>query len=142
MGKLKYTQQCIEEAMRLYPPAYFMDRVSVDGDIVDGVEHKRGTVWLMSLYELHRHPKYWNNPDDFNPDRFAHDSKKKYSDCYFPFGAGPRMCVGNNFAMYEMMMTLAILVKKFELKTSKKKIEINPLITLKPKEAVIKFKER
>ena len=142
MGKLQFTQQCIEEAMRLYPPAYFMDRVSVDKDIVDGAEHKGGTVWLMSLYELHRHPSYWENPDEFNPDRFRPENKKKFSDIYFPFGAGPRMCVGNNFAMYEMMMTLAILIKRFELTTTRHKIEINPLITLKPKEALIKFVKR
>jgi len=142
MVKLQFVQQCIEEAMRLYPPAYFMDRVSLGDDTVDGADHKSGTIWLMSLYELHRHPRYWKNPDEFDPERFRPDRKKEHSDYYFPFGAGPRMCVGNNFAIYEMMMTLAILVKKFKLTTTKKEIDINPLITLKPKEALIKFTKR
>jgi len=140
--KLQFTQQCIEEGMRLYPPAYFMDRVSLEEDTVDGAFHNGGTVWLMSLYELHRHPNYWKTPDEFNPDRFGPEKRKNFSDFYFPFGAGPRMCVGNNFAMYEMMITLAILIKKFKLTTSKKRIEINPLITLKPKESLIHFELR
>ena len=142
IGKLQFTQQCIEEAMRLYPPAYFMDRVSIEEDTVDDVRHKSGTVWLMSLYELHRHPKYWKNPDTFDPNRFRPDNKKEVSDYYFPFGAGPRMCVGNNFAMYEMMLTIAILIKKFELTAKKSEIEINPLITLKPKDTRLFFQLR
>lgn len=142
LGRLPYTKQCIEESLRLYPPLYILDRVSLKSDVVDGRQFDKGTVWLMSFFELHRHPDFWENPDDFIPERFDSKNRKDFSDWYFPFGAGPRMCIGNNFAMYEMTMVVAILVKKFHLTTSKKDIEINPLLTLKPKEVLVEFTER
>ena len=142
LGQLQYTKQCIEEAMRLYPPAYFMDRVSLEDDTIDGNDFKKGTVWLMNLYELHRHPAFWKQPETFRPERFDPLDKKDYSDCYFPFGAGPRMCIGNNFAMYEMMMTVALLVKKYRISSSLNSVILNPLITLKPEGVPLKFAPR
>lgn len=141
LAQLPYTQQCIEESMRLYPPVYFMDRVSLAEDRLEGHTFKKGTVWLMSIYELHRHVDFWENPDHFVPERFAPDSKKDFSGHYFPFGAGPRMCVGNNFAMYEMLMTIAFLVKNYHLSTTKE-IKVHPLISLKPRGAFIKLAAR
>lgn len=142
LGQLKYTKQCIEEAMRLYPPVYVIDRVSLGKDTVDGHDFKKRTVWLMSLYELHRHIDFWENPNEFIPERFGSENKKDYSDYYFPFGAGPRMCVGNNFAMYEMIIVIATLVKKYRLSSSMEKIILNPLISLKPKEVLVHFQKR
>lgn len=139
--KLPYTKQCIEETMRLYPPAYFIDRLSLEEEECNGVKIPKNTQVLISVYELHQHNDYWNNPLAFNPDRFHAKNKKEYMASYFPFGAGPRMCIGNNFAMYEMMLTVAELVKDYELELVSK-IRINPLITLKPKEAIIRFKRR
>ncbi|WP_425235849.1 cytochrome P450 [Ulvibacterium sp.] len=141
LTQLSYTQQCIEESMRLYPPVYFMDRVSLAEDTIKGHIFKKGTVWLMSIYELHRHVDFWENPYQFIPERFAHDDKKDFSSHYFPFGAGPRMCVGNNFAMYEMIMTISFLIKKYRLSTTGE-IEVHPLISLKPKGAFIKLTAR
>lgn len=91
---------------------------------------------------MHKHSAFWESPEEFNPDRFNPKNKKDYSDQYYPFGAGPRMCVGNNFAMYEMMLTIAEIVKKYKIATPLEKIEINPLITLKPKEVPLMFTER
>jgi cytochrome P450 len=139
LTKLSYTKQCIEEAMRLYPPAYFFDRGSVAEDKIDGVDYKKDTVWLLSIYELHRLADFWEKPEIYYPERFSPERKKDFSNYYFPFGAGPRMCIGNNFAMYEMMMVIALLAKKFKFSTPTKEIEINPLITLRPKEAILKF---
>jgi len=135
---LQYTKQCIEETLRLYPPAYFSDRLSLEDDECNGVKIPKNTQVLLSYYEMHRHQEYWSNPEEFNPDRFHSDNKKEYSVSYFPFGAGPRMCIGNNFAMYEMILTLAQVVRDYELE-SVSEIEINPLITLKPKKAIIRF---
>ena len=142
LGQLSFTKQCIEEAMRLYPPAYFIDRVSLNQDKIDGHEFKKDTVWLMNIYELHRHPDFWEQPDEFNPNRFDSSNKKDFSDCYFPFGAGPRMCIGNNFAMYEMIMTVAALIKKYRLSSSADAVKVNPLITLKPVAVPVKFSPR
>jgi len=136
---LTYTKQCIEETLRLYPPAYFSDRLSLENDECNGVKIPKNTQVLLSYYEMHRHQEYWSNPEEFDPSRFHSDNKKEYSVSYFPFGAGPRMCIGNNFAMYEMILTLAEVVKDYELEPVSE-IEINPLITLKPKSAIISFK--
>lgn len=142
LGQLKYTKQCIEESMRLYPPVYVIDRVSLGDDMVDGHDFKKRTVWLMSMYELHRHADFWEEPSSFMPERFDSENKKDYSDYYFPFGAGPRMCVGNNFAMYEMIMTVAEVVKKYTITTDNEEVEINPLISLKPKKVPLTFMTR
>ncbi|WP_298541687.1 cytochrome P450 [uncultured Aquimarina sp.] len=140
--KSKYTTQCIEEAMRLYPPAYFSDRVNIENDEYGDIKLPKGTTILISFFEIHRNKGFWENPAVFNPDRFHSDNKKKYSDWYFPFGAGPRMCVGSNFAMYEMIYTLSELVRKYKISTSISQIEIEPLITLKPVNAMLKFEKR
>ncbi|WP_299432439.1 cytochrome P450 [uncultured Aquimarina sp.] len=137
----KYTTQCIEEAMRLYPPAYFSDRIAIEEDEYNGIQLAKGTIILISFFEIHRHQDFWKEPIVFDPDRFHSDNKKEYSDWYFPFGAGPRMCVGSNFAMYEMIVTISELIKKYKI-TSSDPIEIKPLITLKPVNAVVTFVSR
>jgi len=142
IGKLGYTKQCIEETLRLYPPLFVLDRISIDSDTVNGQDFKKGTVWLMSFFELHRHSDFWEEPEVFNPDRFAPENKKDASNYYFPFGAGPRMCIGNNFAMYEMIMTVASVVKKYKLTSRSGEISLNPMLTLKPTKALITFFER
>ena len=134
----RYTQQVVEEAMRLYPPAYFIDRVNLEDDEFEGKVYPAGTSLLFSVYEIHRHPKQWDNPEEFIPERF---SELKTAN-YYPFGAGPRKCIGNNFAMYEMVMTIAELVSKYEISGAKGEIQIQPLITMKPKNAILHFRLR
>ena len=130
-----YTQQVVEEGMRLYPPAYFIDRVPLEDDEFEGKFIPKGSSLLFSMYEIHRHPKHWEAPAEFRPERFA----EVKTSSYYPFGAGPRKCIGNNFAMYEMVITLAELVSKYKISGAKGEIEILPLITLKPKNAILKF---
>jgi len=142
LGQLVYTKQCIEESMRLYPPVYIIDRVSLDKDTIQGNNFEKGTVWLMSLYELHRDKDFWEEPDSFIPERFNTANEKEYADYFFPFGAGPRMCVGNNFAMYEMIMVIAEIIKKFKITTSRQEVAIQPLISLKPKDVSLVFTNR
>ena len=133
-----YTQHVVEESMRLYPPAYFIDRVNIEDDEYEGKFIPKGSSLLFSMYEVHRHSKYWKNPEEFNPSRF--DEAK--TDAYYPFGAGPRKCIGNNFAMYEMIMAIAELMKRYSIEAKQPTIEITPLITLKPKNAILKFNRR
>jgi cytochrome P450 len=139
--KANYTRLVIEESMRLYPPAYFIDRVNKEEDVFNGMNIPKGSTLLFSVYEIHRHPDFWVNPEDFLPERFL-DEKTKFSKNYFPFGAGPRMCIGNNFAMYEMILTLISVVEQFEIVEKKEPIQIKPLITLKPQNAILEFKKR
>jgi cytochrome P450 len=140
--KLKYVQQCIEETLRLYPPAYIIDRVAIGDDEIDDLKISKDTMVLMSIYELHRYEKFWDQPNEFNPERFATLDKKEYQDYYYPFGAGPRMCVGNNFAMYEMIIAVNEVLNKYKITTELTEMELNPLISLKPLNVYLKFTAR
>lgn len=135
------TQMVIEESMRLYPPAYFIDRVNIEKDEFQNMKFEKGSNLLLSIYEMHRHPDFWEDPDDFKPERFGGNSMK-YSSQYFPFGAGPRKCIGNNFAMFEMILAVLEIISKYKIKPVKPQIDIKPLITLKPKNAILKFEQR
>ncbi|MCK7589792.1 cytochrome P450 [Subsaxibacter sp. CAU 1640] len=137
----KVCQQVIEEAMRLYPPAYFIDRVNVEDDSFNGMNFKKGSNLLFSIYEIHRHPKLWEDADSFKPERFE-EGGRKFSSQYYPFGAGPRKCIGNNFAMFEMILAITELIRNYKIAPKFESIELNPLITLKPKNAFLRFEER
>tara|TARA_R110002051_G_scaffold266396_2_gene326171 strand:+ start:48347 stop:49813 length:1467 start_codon:yes stop_codon:yes gene_type:complete len=133
-----YAKQVIEESMRLYPPAYFIDRVNYEVDSFEGMEIPKGSNLLFSVIEIHKHKDYWEEPEQFNPDRFADNAGMKHP-AYFPFGAGPRMCIGNNFAMYEMILAVTEVVKQYKIMSKNTAIEIKPLITLKPQNAILTF---
>lgn len=142
---LQYTLQVIEEGMRLYPPAWVVGREAIDDDEIKGQKVPRKSIIFMGVYALHRHPDLWENPNDFNPDRFSPEKVKERSRWnYLPFGAGPRMCIGNNFALMEMQLVLALLVRHFDFSIIKEhKVEMQPLVTLKPKYGIMmKIKER
>ncbi len=141
LANAKVCQSVIEEAMRLYPPAYFIDRESIHEDACNGMQLKPDTNILVSVYEIHRHPDLWDTPELFLPERFK-DGSRKFSAHYFPFGAGPRKCIGNNFAMFEMIIALQELVKHYKIHPHFDTIEITPLITLKPKNATLRFEKR
>ena len=136
-----YTRLVIEESMRLYPPAYFIDRVNIEEENFNGMILPKGSNLLFSVYEIHRHPDFWKDPEAFIPERFLEENIK-FSKNYFPFGAGPRMCIGNNFAMYEMILAIIALVEQFEIIKKNDPIQIKPLITLKPHNAILEFKKR
>ena len=137
----KICQQVIEEGMRLYPPVYFIDRVNKEADTFNDMDFEAGCNLLFSVYEMHRHPKLWEQPDAFLPERFS-EGGRKFSSHYFPFGAGPRKCIGNNFAMFEMIIAVSELVSSFKITPNFDTIDITPLITLKPKNAFITFEKR
>ena len=142
ISKLKYTRACIDESMRLYPPAWITDRENLEDDTINDFHIKKNTLVGVSFYELHRNPKYWENPNDFYPERFFGDHKKKTTGVYYPFGAGPRMCIGLGFAIYEMVLAISYIVKKYTLTTEQDEIKLNPLITLKPVDVEVLFTER
>lgn len=133
LKQLKYTASVVQESMRLHPPAYFISRSCVSDDQIDDVEIKKGEVVIISVYGMHRHPELWDEADVFKPERFLENNEatRKY---YHPFGAGPRMCIGNNFAMMEITLILAKMIYHFDFKLYPyQKIDVEPLVTLKPK---------
>lgn len=133
-----YTELVILEAMRLFPPVYFIDRVNKTDDAFEGKSFPAGSTLLFSLFEIHRHPGFWRDPTLFQPERFNRSTNSHY----FPFGAGPRKCIGSNFAMYEMVLCISELISRFRILPENSLIEMQPLITLKPKNAILKFEER
>lgn len=137
-----FTKNVIEESLRLYPPAYFIDRVNIEEDEFEGMVIPKDTNLLFSLLEIHTNPDYWDNAKEFKPERFEEASANQFSGQYFPFGAGPRMCIGNNFAMYEMILAIAEVMETYKISEKTTPIEIKPLITLKPKNAILEFNFR
>ena len=142
LQKMTYTNAVINESMRLYPPAWITDRENIEDATLLGYHIKEKTLIGVSFYELHRNPKYWENPSAFNPERFLGEQKKESYKYFYPFGAGPRMCIGRGFAMYEMSLVLSYIVKRYKITSRKKDIQINPLITLKPVGASVTFSKR
>ncbi len=142
ISALNYTKCSVEESLRLYPPAWITDRVNIEDDEFKDYRLKKGTIIGASIYELHRNKEYWDSPDEFLPDRFLEGNRKHILPYFMPFGAGPRLCIGNSFAMYEMILTVSAILKKFDIETDKKPIEVNPLITLKPVNVSMAFKTR
>ncbi|CAG4999191.1 Epi-isozizaene 5-monooxygenase/(E)-beta-farnesene synthase [Dyadobacter sp. CECT 9275] len=131
--QMPYTRQVVEEGLRLFPPAWTMTREAIGDDEIAGHIIPKGTSIFMSVFELHRNPHLWKNPEDFNPDRFSPDSvrnRPKFN--YLPFGAGPRLCIGQQFALMEMQLILAALVKRFDFEADPSHVAgMHPLIVLK-----------
>ena len=142
LQKMTYTIAVLNESMRLYPPVWIIDRENITDDMLLGYNIKKGTLIGVSFYELHRNPKYWDDPEAFNPDRFLGNQRKQSLQYFYPFGAGPRMCIGVGFAMYEMCLTLAYIIKKYRVSNHNQSIKVNPMITLKPVGAEVTFSKR
>ncbi|MES2733873.1 MAG: cytochrome P450 [Bacteroidota bacterium] len=134
--ELKYVLQVIQETMRLYPPAWVVGRKTIEADQVGEYHLPANSPILMSSYAVHRNPAYWENPDVFNPDNFLPENEKKRPTyAYFPFGGGPRLCIGNNFALMEMQIVLALVIRQFDFHlVSEQEILPLPTITLRPKD--------
>jgi cytochrome P450 len=114
LDRLPYTEMVVHESLRLYPPAWGIARIAQQDCEVGGYPVHAGTVVGMSQWVMHRDPRYFDDPDTFNPDRWAGDLAKrlpKYA--YFPFGGGPRLCIGGPFAMLEIPLVLATIAQRF-----------------------------
>jgi cytochrome P450 len=131
---LPYTAMVVKEAMRLYPPAWILSRHVVEDDRLGDYRIPGGTVVDISPYLMHRHPDYWPEPTRFEPERFTPErSEARPAYAYFPFGGGPRLCIGRDFAMVEAQIILAAVASRFKLRlVSGHQVGIDPLITLRP----------
>jgi len=112
---MTYTQQVLEEALRLYPPVWLFTRRSRDDDELDDYDVPTGTDIYLSPYILHRSEHIWPNPDAFEPDRFEVGDKPKRDRPYFPFSLGPRRCLGEYFSFLEMKVHIGLLLQRFRL---------------------------
>lgn len=112
---LHEVERVLLESMRLYPPAYLVGREAAMDLELAGYHCRRGTTILMPQAVVHRDPQWYEEPDKFRPDRWKNDFEKHLPKCtYFPFGAGPRTCIGNTFAMAEMILVVAMIAQRFQ----------------------------
>jgi cytochrome P450 len=138
-----YINSVIKESMRLYPPAWISDRISVHDDHFNTFDIPAETILVLFYYGLHRDKKHWRDPDAFSPDRFLKQNfDKERSKAYYPFGAGPRLCIGNNFAMAEMAIFLQRFVPIFRVEPTPHKPALIPLVTLKPDHIFLTISKR
>ncbi len=125
----------IHESIRLYPPAWVVDRISLEDDHVLDYHLPKGTVWIIYIRGMHRHPKYWKDPEQFFPDRW--DDPDLNKEAFMPFGAGPRLCIGEHFAMMEMQLILTDIIRLWDITMISKVVTEKPLVTLRPLEPVM-----
>jgi cytochrome P450 len=141
---LPYTHQVIDEALRLYPPGWILSRRTIGPDTLAGYEIPAGTSVMLSPYILHRHPQFWKEPDAFRPERFAPDHEaERPRFAYMPFAAGPRHCIGESLALYEMLMHLYKVARRYRLTyASDRPIELEAQINLRTKHPLFMKLER
>lgn len=135
LPKLEYTRRVVAEAMRLYPPAYAIGRRAIGEYQIGGYTLPPRTVVLLSPYTQQRDARWFVNPDRFDPDRWsAEEVAKRPKFSYFPFGAGTRMCIGEQFAWTEAVLVIATIAQSWRLWLApKQRIALLPRITLRPK---------
>ena len=135
LRNLPYTEMVLKESMRLLPPVYGVGREAVEEVEIGGYTIPAGSNVGLHFYRAHRHPDFWNDPEKFDPERFSPENEKnipRYA--YMPFGGGPRVCIGNSFAMMEAQLLLATIAQHYKLRLAPEaNVVLDPKITLRPK---------
>lgn len=112
LGELTYTNQVLDEILRLYPPTWSLMRDVVEDDAVDGYTIQKDAMLMINIYLTHRLEKYWDSPNEFRPERFTeNDERERFM--FYPFGGGPRKCIGSSLAMIELTAVLALLMQRY-----------------------------
>ena len=132
---LSYTHKVIQEALRLYPPGWLFTRRTIAADELGGFPIGPRTDVFICPYLLHRHPEFWPEPETFNPERFAGaDAEERHKFAYIPFSVGPRHCIGENLAVFEMLGHMRAMTRRFRLtRASNEPIELEAQINLRPR---------
>jgi len=135
LPQLKLSRMVLEESMRLYPPAWAFARSAIDEDEMDGYSIAKEAYVLMFPVVTHRHPDFWERPDAFEPERFSPEwVSERHRFAYFPFGGGPRVCIGNQFALTEAQLILATTLPRYQFRLlPQTNVVPEPLVTLRPR---------
>jgi len=138
VSKMEFLGRVFHESLRLYPPGWAFARTAIREDSIGGYSIPARALVLMSPYVMHRSPRFWDKPEIFDPDRFLPESSaKRPKFAYFPFGAGPRQCIGASLVMMEAPLILASLLQQLDFKlVDEKTPEPEPRISLRPKGTV------
>lgn len=142
LPRLVYTRMVIEEVLRLYPPLLTTNRQALKDDVIGGYAIPAGATISISPYVLQRDPRYWNDPEKFDPDRFSPEAAgERPRFAYFPFGGGPRLCIGKEFALFESVVVLAMAVQHFDWQIAPG-ADVHPLqmVTMRPNSVPVIFK--
>jgi cytochrome P450 len=136
--RLEFATQIIQEALRLYPPFWMIDRAAVADDRVGDLAIPRGSTVIVFVYGAHHASRYWDQPERFDSERFTKAHEKEQTPfSYLPFGGGPRGCIGGNYAMLQILMILSILLRKYDFQLSPgQTIEAQPMVILRPKHGI------
>jgi cytochrome P450 len=136
--KFEFTTQVINEALRLYPPFWMVDRMALADDRAGDLDIAAGSTVVVFVYGTHHSPRYWKNPEIFDPERFARSNEKLLTPfAHLPFGAGPRGCIGGNYAMLQMLMILSDLLRKYDFQlVPGQSIEPRPMVILRPENGI------
>jgi cytochrome P450 len=139
LHRLEGTMRVIDEALRLYPPFWTIDRVALQDDEVGGVRVRAGTLVMPYIYGTHRNPTHWQDVESFDPRRFESEQRKqRHSFAYIPFGGGPRTCIGRNMALMQLLMIIVAIVRKYDFTlTPDRIVPIRPMMLLRPNGAVM-----
>jgi len=132
---LAFTHQVLQESLRLYPPGWLITRRTLEADELGGYPIAPRTDVFISPYMLHRHPAFWSEPEEFRPERFAGaDAEERHRFAYVPFAVGPRHCIGENIAMFEMLVHVHAMSRRFRLtRVGNEPIELEAQINLRPR---------
>lgn len=135
LPRLRYTDMVVKESMRLYPPAWAFGRETLEDCEIGGYHVPAGTQLIMSQWVMHRDPRYYEDPGEFRPERWGDGSVEKLPKyAYFPFGGGPRLCIGQSFAKMEAVLLLATIAQRFRLRPAPgERVTPQPSITLRPR---------
>ncbi|MCA1812558.1 MAG: cytochrome P450 [Halobacteriales archaeon] len=132
--KLRFTRWCMQEAMRIYPPAWVLGRIAIEPVELGGWKIPKGAILLLSQVVMHRDPRYWPGPMNYLPERWAKEDPERPRYAYFPFGGGPRVCIGEPFAWMEGTLVIATLMQTWSpALVPGHKVALQPTLTLKPK---------
>jgi cytochrome P450 len=138
VARLEFSTQVIQESLRLYPPFWMVDRMAVADDRVGDMDIPAGSTVIVYVYGAHHAPRYWQDPETFDPERFAKATEKLRTPfTHLPFGAGPRGCIGSNYAMLQILMILGALLDKYDLQLAPgQTIEPSAKVILRPKNGI------
>jgi cytochrome P450 len=136
--KCEYTTQVIQEGLRLYPPFWMIDREAIADDQIGDIAIPKGSMVIVYVYGAHHAPHNWPDPERFDPERFTKSKLKQLTPfTYLPFGGGPRVCIGNQYAMLQILMILSELLRKYDFElTPGQSIEARPMVILRPKHGI------
>jgi cytochrome P450 len=136
--KFGFTTQVILEALRLYPPFWMVDRMALADDRAGDVDIPRGSTVVVFIYGVHHSPQYWENPESFDQERFSKAKEKQHTPfAHLPFGAGPRGCIGGNYAMLQILMILSVLLRKYDFRlVPGQTIAARPMVILRPEHGI------